>query len=45
MNARFSYGFAALDGGGLLTPFGALSLVREDGRATGSARLSRWAGP
>ena len=35
MNARFSYGFSALDGGGLLTPFGALSLAREDGRAYG----------
>ncbi len=29
MNARFAYGFSALDGGGLLTSFGSLSLAPE----------------
>ena len=33
MNAQFAYGFAALDGGGLLTPFGALSVSGEQERA------------
>ena len=35
MNAQFAYGLPALDGAGLLTPFGAVSLAREDGRGYG----------
>ena len=35
INAQFAYGFPALRGGGLLTPFGALSLAGEDGRGYG----------
>ena len=33
MNTQFAYGLPALKGAGLLTPFGALSLAREDGRS------------
>ena len=33
VNARFAYGFAALDGSGLLTPFGALRVSGEQERA------------
>ena len=35
MNAQFAYGLPALEGAGLLTPFGAVSLAREDGRSYG----------
>ena len=35
MNAQFAYGLPALGGDGLLTPFGALSLGRENGRGYG----------
>ena len=35
MNAQFAYGLPALGGGGLLTPFGLMSLAREDGRSYG----------
>ena len=35
MNAQFAYGLPALDGGGLLTPFGAVSLAGEDGQGYG----------
>ena len=35
MNAQFAYGLPALEGAGLLTPFGAVSLAREDGQGYG----------
>ena len=35
MNAQFAYGFPALEGAGLLTPFGALSFAGERGRGFG----------
>ena len=35
LHAHLAYGLPALDGAGLLTPFGALSLAGEDGRSYG----------
>ena len=35
MNAQFAYGLPALQGAGLFTPFGAISLAREDGQGYG----------
>ena len=35
MNAQFAYGLPALEGTGLLTPFGAVSLAGEDGQGYG----------
>ena len=35
MNAQFAYGLPAIRGAGLLTPFGMMSLTREDGRSYG----------
>ena len=35
VNARFAYGLPALGGAGLLTPFGMMSLARDEGRSYG----------
>ena len=41
LNAQFAYGFAGLHGPGLVTPYGAVSLARKDGRGYGlGARLA-----
>ena len=41
LNAQFAYGFAGFHGSGLVTPYGAVSLAREDGRGYGlGARLA-----
>ena len=43
MNAQLANGLPALEGAGLLTPFGALSSPAKRGGAMGSARPLRWA--